>query len=285
MSTRLAIQYGELVTDTAIHRANPLPSGVYVGMVPTAAPGGGGSITVTLSPDPTQGISVWRTKPTTAYHGSVTVYEDANVVLNVAAPSAQPRIDLLVASHVWVQGPIDAATGKPTGELLASMLPRYSVVQGVPGANPVAPSVQDPIDVDGRRAIILASIRVNTDGSYLLSRWPTTDMRQEAFLKTNGGNGLDPSMLPWGASMVPVYADVATMQSVNAATRVNSQLALVPGIGLFQYFAASSATVAGLDVVAPNDSAGRWVRQLAPGSGGGGADGAGGSLFLFSNFV
>lgn len=282
MSTNLAIRYGELITDTAIHRANPIPPGIYDGMVPTVAPAGGGAFTATLGPNPATGVSVWRTRPQTAFHGSVTVYEDGNLNFPIAAPSPQPRIDLLVASHKWVQGPIDSGTGKPTGELLPEMLPKYFTIQGTPGATPVAPLVNDPCDIDGRRPMVLASIRVDPGGATTIRRWAPSDMRPEAFLKSGGGLALDPTQLPWGPSLLPTLTNLDALRAIPLASRVDQQPALVIGVGLYQFRATETAQDNGGDVIAPQDGSGRWVRTLGGSTGGGGSTAS--DLFNFNTF-
>lgn len=282
MPTRICVTYGELITDTSIQRANPLPPGVYIGGAPSVSPAGGGAFSVSIAPAPDRGVTAYRTVPQTPYHGSATIYEDGNLVFTIQPPSAQPRIDLLVAAHKWVQGPIDAGTGQPTGAVTPEMMPVYSVVVGTASSNPVPPSIPTPFDVDGRCALALAQVLISPDGTCIARR--LNDMRLERFPRLGANGLLDPAQLPWGASVVATFQTIAAMQAVPASDRYEKQTALVVGLGLYSYSASETAAPSGQDIVSPDDAQGRWVRTLAPGGSNIGNDGVGGALYLHQNF-
>lgn len=176
MTQRLEPLFGEAVNSDAVARAAGLPAGVYEGLEPAIA--GAGPWTVTLGVDATSGLSRWRGLGASGSgtKGNPVVREDAAIQVAIAAPSTQPRIDLIVGYYKWVQGPTNATTGKPTGVQTSDMNAVYTVIQGTPSASPVAPVPPDP-DGSGRRPIILAQVTVPTSGAAVVSRWDATDFR------------------------------------------------------------------------------------------------------------
>lgn len=166
--------YGAPLRDNTFSLAIGLPHGVYMGMVPTLAASGSGW-TASLSPD-ADGWSAWRTHGETT-NGKFIVMESGAITLSIAAPDTNPRIDLIVGVHRWVEGPNDPVTLKPTGQFLDAQHATYAVIKGVPSGNPVAPVVPDPYDTSGSRAVILAQVYVPVTGLATISRWPSTDLR------------------------------------------------------------------------------------------------------------
>lgn len=167
--------YGEYITDAGIARAIPLPAGVYDGLLPSIA-GAGGSAGWTASLDTIDGHSLWRTQGDTT-NGRILIEETGPIQVHIAGPSANPRIDLIVGIHKWVQGPTDPTTFEPTGSLTDAQKATYAVVQGTPATTPTEPTVLDPWDVGGNRAVVLAKVTVPVSGAPTIERYQTTDLR------------------------------------------------------------------------------------------------------------
>lgn len=177
MAQTLHPLYGSPIDDSEVSRSVALPAGVYEGLEPAiAGAGGAAGWTASLGVDTRSGRSLWRTAGDLA-HGRYIVEEDAAVQLPIAAPDANPRIDLIIGIHKWAAGPIDSVSLQPTGELTAAQRPTYAVVKGTPAATPSDPAVADPYNVDGRRAVILARVRVPVSGAATIERYDPTDLR------------------------------------------------------------------------------------------------------------
>ena len=171
MSQTISITFGEYITDTSIHRAVPLPPGVYEGLTPSISAG-----VVTFQP------GIWRTLGTSWNTGRHTIYEDTAFAVNIDAASTQDRIDAIVGAHKWVMGPIDS-NGEPTGEITPEMQAIYQVVKGTPGASPQIPPIPDPYDGNGRRAVILALVFVPASGSPTAWIPGPCDHRRASFVR------------------------------------------------------------------------------------------------------
>lgn len=177
MAQTLHPLYGSPINDSEVSRSVALPAGVYEGLEPIiAGAGGAAGWTASLGVDTRSGRSLWRT-PGDLLHGRYIVEEDAAVQLPIDGPGANPRIDLIIGIHKWAAGPIDSVTMVPTGELTAAQRPAYAVVKGTPAATPADPAVADPYNVDGRRAVILARVRIPTAGAATIERYDPTDLR------------------------------------------------------------------------------------------------------------
>jgi hypothetical protein len=177
MTTTIHPLYGSPIDDSEIARSIGLPAGVYEGLEPTiAGAGGGAGWTASLGVNAANGRSVWRS-PGDVGHGRYVVEETGPVQLNISGPAANPRIDLLIGYHKWVAGPTDPVSLLPTGALTAAQMPTYVVVTGTPAAVPVDPTVPDPYDVGGNRAVILARVRVPVTGPPAIERYAPTDLR------------------------------------------------------------------------------------------------------------
>lgn len=269
MSQRISILFGELITDAAVQRANPLPPGVYEGFEPSlGGPGANGGWTVNLALGP-RSISIWRTAGL-PYLGSHTIFEDGLVSVQVDGPSSKARIDLVIGAHHWVEGPVDVATGYPVGTLTADMLAVYGVVKGTPEDIPQVPSVPSPYDVHGRRAVILAQVRVPPTGAPTVKRWPQTDMRLGNRGLALGNATLNEFGWHREEEIPPISRPVVVpdIGSLRALSRLqHTALAIVAGSGIFQYDSGNTTADDGLVSIKPISAEGRWVRILGGGGG------------------
>jgi len=182
MATQLSILFGEMVSDNSIQRAVPLPAGVFEMGALTIA--GTGPWTATINPGGDRNTFVWREVGSDA-QGRGTIKEDAPVNFTVPAASALPRIDLLVGCHQWV----DASTlgdcmtnGQPNAFMDASMYPYYLVVEGVPAASPVPPTLAASYsgpNGTGGAPVVLAQVSVPATGggTPTVSAYIPTDCR------------------------------------------------------------------------------------------------------------
>ncbi|MBI3131490.1 MAG: hypothetical protein HYZ13_09205 [Acidobacteria bacterium] len=269
MTQRISILFGELITDAAIQRAVPLPPGVYEGLEPSlSGPGGSEGWTVTLATG-LRGVSIWRTAGL-PYLGSHTIYEDGPVTVRLDGPSAKPRIDLVVGAHRWVEGPMDAATGYPTGAFTADMLALYGVVKGTPDDDPVAPPLPVPFDATGRRATILAQVLVPASGMPTVGRWPATDLRMERRGLPLGNATLSEAGWLVEHQIPPVarpnvVRDTAGLRNLQPLQ--HTALAILRSVGIFQYDQTSEESESPT-AVKPANAGGRWLLVLAAGSGG-----------------
>jgi hypothetical protein len=176
MTQRQPGLFGTYVTDDDLHRVMPWYGAVVEGLVPSISGiGAGAGWTVTLGTSG-RGVSVWRTKGD-ADHGCQTVEETEGVALQIDPPDANPRIDLILGLHKWVQGPVDGLTGEPTGEFTTSQQAVYAVLKGTPATEPEIPTVEDPYDGVGRHPVVLAAVRVaaEVDNVAVVERWDPTD--------------------------------------------------------------------------------------------------------------
>jgi hypothetical protein len=264
MTQRISVLFGELITDAAVHRAVPLPAGVYEGLEPSLSGlGGNDGWTVTLATG-TRGISIWRTAGL-PFLGSHTIYEDGPVSVHLDGPGVKPRIDLVVGAHRWVEGPVDASTGYPTGVFTSDMLAIYGVVKGDPSDTPVAPALPIPFDVTGRRATILAQVLVPVTGTPLVSRWPQTDLRFGRRGLPLGDATLDE--MGWiPAGQIPPIARpmvVANFAGLRALTPLqHTALALVVGTGIYQYDQSATLAETAVTVIKPTAADGRWIQVM-----------------------
>ena len=178
MSQALHPLYGSSIDDFRIARAINLPPGVYEGMEPSISGDGGvAGWTASLGADIVHGRSLWRTTGNVPY-GRYVVEETEAVQVAIEGPDAtNPRIDLIVGVHRWIQGPIDPVSLLPTGEYSDSQKPSYVVLKGTPSASPAVPAVADPYDANGSRAVVLAQVYVPTSGDPTISRYTPTDLR------------------------------------------------------------------------------------------------------------
>lgn len=177
MAQMLHVLYGSMIDDSEIARAIALPAGVYEGFVPTIAGAGGpAGWTASLGVDSASGRSAWRTAGDLP-HGRYIIEETAPIQLQIAAPSANPRIDFIIGIHKWVAGPQDSVTMLPTGALTDAQRPTYAVVKGTAAATPSDPVIADPYDTNGNRAVILARVRVPVSGAATIERYAPTDLR------------------------------------------------------------------------------------------------------------
>lgn len=193
MSQRQTVLFGDVIDDNIINRMPGTPAGVYEGFEPTISGlGGTAGWILTLGTSP-RGISVWRTAGDPS-DGRVTVDENGPVTLHIAPPDAMPRIDLVIGIHKRFEGPLDPATGRPTGVMTPAQRAMYTIVQGTPASEPLAPDIPSPWDVDGREAVVLAAIRVTsvTENRAWAERWDPTDWTHER-------RGL-PHLLNWNAT-------------------------------------------------------------------------------------
>lgn len=268
MTQRISILFGELITDAALHRAVPLPGGVYEGFEPAiAGPGGSEGWTVSLTPG-NRGVSVWRTAGL-PFLGSHTIFEDGPVTVHIDGPSSKPRIDLVVGAHRWVEGPMDAATGYPTGAFTSDMLALYGVVKGIPDDLPLPPPLPLPFDATGRRATILAQVHVPASGTPSARRWPSTDQRLERRGLALGNATLDEA--GWLVEgQIPPVAKPVVVPDLAALPHVlplqHTALAIVTGSGIYRYDQTSSQAE-GATVIKPTAAGGRWIQVLGIGSG------------------
>lgn len=272
MSQRISILFGELITDAAVQRANPLPPGVYEGFEPSiGGPSANGGWAVNLAPGP-RSISIWRTAGL-PYLGSHTIFEDGLVSVQVDGPSSKARIDLVIGAHHWVEGPVDVATGYPVATQTSDMLAVYGVVKGTPDDIPQAPPVPNPYDVNGRRAVILAQVMVPPTGAPTVKRWPQTDMRLGHRGLALGNATLNELGWHQAGEIPPISRPVVVSDigSLRALSRLqHTALAIVAGAGIYQYDSGNTTADDGLVSVKPISAEGRWIRIL--GSGGGTGD-------------
>lgn len=182
MSQSIHPLYGAIITDAWAAKAVPLPAGLYEGMEPSIS--GSGPWTLTIQP------GTWRTAWDTA-HGHMTVMEDTAFTVTIAAASAQPRIDIVVGAHKWVQGAINAGTGQPDGLLSENQKAIYAVVQGTPGASPSEPTISNPFDGSNRIAVPLFRVLVPTSGTPTVIRYPASDLRLDDIRSKLGSHSHD----------------------------------------------------------------------------------------------
>ena len=186
MSTRVSVLFGEIITDNSVHHAVPLPAGLFEMGTPSISPSSGsGPWTAYLNPGGDRNELVWR-EVGSGVQGRMTIQEDAALSFTIAAADgSNPRIDLLVGCHQWVDGsriPGCMTSGQPNGTMDASMFPYYTVVQGTPSATPSAPtplsSYSGPAGTGGP-PVILAQVYVPAagQGQPTISPWLPTDCR------------------------------------------------------------------------------------------------------------
>lgn len=176
MTQRQPGLFGNYITDDTLHRTMPWHGAIIEGMSPSiSGVGGGAGWVVALSPSD-RGLSVWRTKGD-AEHGCQTIEEDEAVIISIDPPDANPRIDLILGIHLHFDGPIDGLTGLPTGDFLTEQHADYVVLKGTPATAPEAPVVEDPFDLVGRHAVVLAAVRVasESDNVAMVEAWDPTD--------------------------------------------------------------------------------------------------------------
>lgn len=205
-SAKISVLFGEPVSDNAIHRAVPLPAGVYAMGTPTIT--GTGPWTVKLTPGGDQNALVWRTIGD-KNQGRHTIQEDVATPvagLTIAVPDAtNPRIDLIVGCHQWIDGaaiPGCMTSGQPNGTMDASMFPYYLVVPGTPAASPVAPtpaaSYSGPNGTGGA-PVVLAQVYVpkTGGGTPTVTPWPSTDLRWSTIYGRLMAPQIPAAGLPW----------------------------------------------------------------------------------------
>ena len=239
MATKISVLFGEIITDNAIQRAIPLPAGVYEMGTPTVGTGGSGPWTATLNVGGDLNRIAWR-EVGSASQGRAPIQEDAAIVLTngiAAADATNPRIDLIVGCHQWVDGALingcwsggTAGVGNPNGAMDASMYPYYKVVTGTANAAAVpctGASVQGALGVPtlaptytsgstGGPPVILAWVYVPKAGlgAPTIGAWAGTDMRWSTlFAKLYGPPAVPSAGLTWTDS---VTGHVWTMTIAN----------------------------------------------------------------------
>jgi len=191
MATQVSVLFGEVITDNAIQRTVPSPAGVYEMGTPTIS--GSGPWTASINPGGDRNVVLWREVGSSA-QGRATIKEDSAITFTIAAASGQPRIDLLIGCHQWVDGsaiPACMTSGSPNGYMDASMYPYYRVVQGTPAASPVPPTLAASYtggSGNGGAPVILGYVYVPASGSPTIGAWdplaaktfgvyPPTDLR------------------------------------------------------------------------------------------------------------
>ncbi len=267
MTQTLHPLYGEYLTDAGRAHSIPLPPGVYAGMNPTIT-GAGGSAgwTLSLAPD-SDGFSYWRT-PGSPVEGRYVIQEDAPVQVPIAAPDAtHTRIDLVIGVHKWVAGPVDPSTLEPTGQYTSAQQATYVVAQGTPSATPVAPTVPDPYDGTGNRAVILAEITVPPTGTPTVVPYPATDLRllgmrtviQEVITARSTFPDLNSRLNSLGGSITAI-----TQNQINA-TSFTGSTAVTSSATTFTKVAMSKTTVFGTAVSDVDAATKTSISLLQPG--------------------
>lgn len=157
--------FGEYLADTLLNKIVGMPGGLYAAGVATMT--GTGPWTLQVPPN-ADGWMLWRTRGELT-NGRFLIQEDTGIQINVAAPSAQPRIDLLLGIHKYVTGPMDSGTPpQPTGLYTVLQQATYAILQGTPAASPVPPTVVNP-DSLGNNIQVIAQIYVPVTGTPIVT--------------------------------------------------------------------------------------------------------------------